>query len=68
MVIRRFILDLKSDGSVKWAEVCEPDSIIRNAASLRSRAIEQANFATSESDSSYWQGFTDGAEVLVSPD
>lgn len=65
MEIRRFILDLNPDGSVKWAEVCEPDGISKIAVSLKSRAREQANFATSEPDISYWQGFADGVEALA---
>lgn len=68
MVMRKFILDLKPDGSVKWAEVCEPDSIIEKAASLRSRAIEQANFSTAEPDVAYWTGFADGLEALSTLD
>ena len=68
MVMRKFILDLKPDGSVKWAEVCEPGSISNRAAPLKSRAIEQANFATSEPDISYWQGFADGVEALSKSD
>lgn len=65
MEIRRFILDLNPDGSVKWTEVCEPDSISKIAVSLKSRAMEQAKFTTSEPDISYWQGFADGVEALA---
>lgn len=65
MEIRKFILDLKPDGSVKWAEVCEPGSMSKNALSLKRRAIEQANFSMSEPDISYWQGFADGVEALA---
>lgn len=68
MVMRRFILDLKPDGSVKWAEVCETGSRSNSAVSLKRRAIEQATFATSEPDISYWQGFSDGVEALDASD
>lgn len=78
MEIRKFILDLQPDGSVKWAEVCEPGSISNiavspkrraiDAVSLKRRAIEQINFATSEPDLAYWQGFADGVEALATSD
>lgn len=64
MEIRRFILDLKSDGSVKWAEVCGQSSISEKAEGLKQRAMQQANFSTIEPDTAYWNGFADGVEAL----
>ena len=64
MEIRKFILDLKPDGSVKWAEVCEPANASKDALLLKRLAMQQANSATSETNISYWQGFVDGIEAL----
>lgn len=68
MEIRKFILDLKPDGSVKWAEVCEPGSMSKNALSLKRRAIEQVNCSTTEADLAYWTGFADALEALSALD
>lgn len=68
MVMRRFILDLEPDGSVKWAEVCERGCASESASSLKRLAIEQAKISTSEPVISYWKGFANGVEAPAALD
>lgn len=66
MEIRRFILDLQPDGSVKWAEVSERNiEANEEVKRLRSCVVDTKNSETEESAKIYWAGFIDGIDETM---
>lgn len=66
MEIRRFILDLQPDGSVKWAEVSECNiEANEKAKRLYSRVLDMMNRETNELDKIYWGGFLGGINATM---
>ena len=61
MEIRKFIIDLQPDGSVKWAEVSECNiEANEKAKRLYSRVLDMTNRETDELEKIYWEGYLDG--------
>lgn len=68
MEIRKFIIDLQPDGSVKWAEVSECNiEANEKAKRLYSRVLDVMNRETNELDKTYWEGFLDGINETMKP-
>ena len=66
MVIRRFILDLQPDGSVKWAEISECNIEAKERAKqLRSRVVNLKDSETEELAKTYWEGYLDGIDATM---
>ena len=66
MEIRKFILDLQPDGSVKWAEVSECNiEANEKAKRLYSHVLDMMNRETEELEKAYWNGFLDGIEATM---
>lgn len=66
MEIRRFILDLQPDGSVKWAEVSECNIEANESAKwLRSRAVDIMDSVTQELAKVYCKGYIDGIDDMM---
>lgn len=66
MVMRKFILDLQPDGSVKWAEVSECNiEANEKAKRLRSRVVDIKDSETEELAKVYWEGYIDGIEETM---
>lgn len=66
MVIRRFILDLQPDGSVKWAEVSECNiEANEKAKRLYSRVLDKMDRETDELEKVYWNGYLDGIDATM---
>lgn len=66
MEIRKFILDLQPDGSVKWAEVSECNiEANEKAKRLYSRVLDTMNQETDELEKIYWEGFLDGIDATM---
>lgn len=66
MVIRRFILDLQLDGSVKWAEVSECNiEANERAIQLRSRIEDIKDSETERLAKTYWEGYLDGINATM---
>ena len=66
MEIRKFILDLQPDGSVKWAEVSECNiEANEKAKRLYSLALDRTNRATEELEKTYLEGYLDGINATM---
>lgn len=66
MEMRRFILDLQHDGSVKWAEVSECNiEANERAKRLRSRIVDIKDSETEELAKAYWEGVIDGIDKTM---
>lgn len=66
MEIRRFILDLQPDGSVKWAEVSECNTEANEKAKrLYARIVDICDSETEELAKAYWEGYLDGIEATM---
>ena len=66
MEIRRFILDLQPDGSVKWAEVSECNiEANERAKQLRSRIEDVKDSETESLAKTYWEGYLDGIDATM---
>ena len=64
--MRKFILDLQPDGSVKWAEVSECNiEANEKVKRLRSRVVDIKNSETEESAKIYWAGVIDGIDETM---
>lgn len=63
MEIRKFILDLQPDGSVKWTEVSECNiEANEKAKRLRSRAVDIKDSVTQKLAKVYCEGYIDGID------
>ena len=66
MVMRKFILDLQPDGSVKWAEVSECNiEANERAKQLRSRIEDIKDSETERLAKTYWEGYLDGIDATM---